>query len=692
MARSLDPVGDYLGTVTVETEETRFLRSVPWVIDAGPQDPQLLIRALRGEAARVAELPVRPLFSLITPMYNTPPRLLRELILSVRLQAYPGWELILLDDGSPRQDHFEVAREWANRDSRIKLYLREENVGIGGARNDAIEQSIGDFLCILDHDDLLHPMALSTYARQISAKPDTNLVFSNEAQLDDATTRVYGFITKPPFDLFTLLRVNYVCHFTAIRRDLVMAARSDGRVFRSEYDGVEDHDLYLRVALTGQVRPVHVPLFLYYWRATPTSCSSSLDAKPEVPQRQSWLLDEMVPLAYPNARAQFSLPAARKGEVHLNIRLRSIEGRERPSLMIMVPFKDQPAMTLKCLESLESQRHELDVFVALIDNRSSEPGTISALEAWLEKPRKNSYEILPHDGPFNYARLHNRAIAERGDGKDLLLFLNNDVEIRSPDALQTMAMQLLADRTAGHVGIKLVYPDGREIQHGGIRILELIGGSGYNLMGYARTQREFVHDEHAVFGVTFACAMTRRETFLELGGLEEVIFPNGYGDVDMCARALEAGYRNYYFGTLMGIHHEGKSRGYCHEEPELAALHERHGKTFAYWRVRYLSHSMDHLWPMLAPALPAPPAPPPQIIEVPVVLPLPPKPVRYKVADKLNSGLKRLGPIHRAAKLAVLGSWAGMKRLRGQAPGQADHAGAIYRPRLFGRSRATRDH
>ena len=535
MARNRDLVSDYLRTLGEEPEELRFLKSVPWAIDAGYQIHSWLIKGLRLEASRLAELP-RPMhFSLLTPMYNTPPRLLEELILSVRCQSWLRWELLLVDDGSRRRDHLEVARKWADRDGRIKLYELPENRGISAARNHAIEHSCGDFLAVLDHDDLLHPSTLGIYARHLNRDPEANLIFSNEAKIDEESRHVSHYTTKPPFDVFTLLRANYVCHFTAIRRDLLMAAARDGRVFRSEYDGAEDHDLFLRVALTGRARPVHVPLFLYYWRMTAESTSRSLAAKPEIPARRILLLEELLPEVYPGARWTATPPHASATHVFTSIKLRALADHPRPSLLVLVPFKDNVAETLGCLESLERQQHGLEVTVALIDNGSEGVGTLPALEDWIARPRRHRYEVLDHPGAFNFARLNNAAIERLGAGHDLLLFLNNDVELTSMDCLQAMAMQALADRGCAFVGIKLLYPGGAEVQHGGVRLTEDLYGAGYFVVDHPRGPKDFVDDERIAFGVTFACAMVRRAVYEELGGLDEVMFPNAFGDVDLCA-------------------------------------------------------------------------------------------------------------------------------------------------------------
>src|SRR5262249_59170811 len=126
--RAMDGVNtwdrDYRATLAEGSEEVRFLRSVPWIAGTHRQDHDHILEGLRAEAAWFTERPTGPGFSLITPLWNTPPALLQELILSVRLQSWPGWELFLVDDGSERRDHLAVARRWASRDARIRYVVR----------------------------------------------------------------------------------------------------------------------------------------------------------------------------------------------------------------------------------------------------------------------------------------------------------------------------------------------------------------------------------------------------------------------------------------------------------------------------------------------------------------------------------------------------------------------------------------
>ena len=225
-----------------------------------------------------------------------------------------------------------------------------------------------------------------------------------------------------------------------------MDARRSGRVFRTEYDGAEDHDLFARVAITGRMQARHVPLFLYYWRAVPTSCSMSLEAKPEIPERRIVLLDELIPQVYPGATFRVQQPDRLRSECHMTIRLKSLDLGRKPTLLVVVPIRDEPVRLFKALDALEKQRHALDVTVVLTEAGSTEPGTTEAVAAWLERPRANRYEVVQDDGPFHPSKMINAAVSRFGAGAELVMTLRQDVELRSPEGLQTMGyMQLLAD-------------------------------------------------------------------------------------------------------------------------------------------------------------------------------------------------------------------------------------------------------
>ena len=159
-----DWICDYIALLGEETEEKKYLRSNPWILDANRHDPGVLIRALSMEAARFQELPLRPTFSLLAVLRETASRHLHELILSCRCLSYQDWNLVLVDDGSRAAEHLELTRNSCHRDSRIHLITLETPRGPCHAKNVAIKKATGDYLILVDGDGVLHPMALGLFA------------------------------------------------------------------------------------------------------------------------------------------------------------------------------------------------------------------------------------------------------------------------------------------------------------------------------------------------------------------------------------------------------------------------------------------------------------------------------------------------------------------------------------------------
>lgn len=654
-------VRDYTQQITGHSDEANLIRSVPWSLGSRV-DLATLLRGLKFEASRFCELPDQSKFSLIVPMSNTPPSALNELILSVRCQSWFIWELILIDEGSERREHLPLAARWAERDARIRFLTVDRPRGRVAAKNAALEAAEGEFVCLMEDRALLHPSALGIFARHLNATSEINLIFSHEARLDEGTNQIRRFIRKPEFDIFTILRKNYVGHLTAIRSDLLRAVQVSGEVFRSGYDGVEDHDLMIRLALSGKVESKSLPFFLYYSRTPSGPHALAEEADPDIRAMTLSLIEEHLPQLYPGARWAIIPPSPLAGNRYPGIHLRSLPGHPKPSLLVIVPFKDQPRMTLRCLDSIERQEHTLDVEVVMLDSRSKDPETKRVLEAWADRPRRHRYLIVDHDGPFNYARINNQVFKRFGRDKDLLLLLNNDTEIFSADSLQTMAMQVLADEKCGVVGMRLLYPDDGSVQHGGVKIWDDRRTiCGVHAFDHSRMPEEYVNDERISFGVTFAIAMMRPATFERLGMLEEIVFPNAFGDVAMCARAIEAGLKNYYFGTLIGLHYEMKTRGLGHEDVEYVDVGERYSHVFSHWMLRSLSY-VDVLEPSHSHAT--------ESTSTNVVVPAAfmtqgVHPFRYRIADRINDTLKAvLGPAHPLVRSGIRHSWYVLRGIR----------------------------
>ncbi|MGP0064334.1 MAG: glycosyltransferase family 2 protein [Isosphaeraceae bacterium] len=658
---------EYTGRITGHTDEASLIKSVPWSL-GGPGDLSALLKGLQLEAARLCELPHQLTYSLIVPMTNTPPRFLNDLVLSVRCQSWFQWELILIDDGSERREHLPLAARWAEEDARIRFLTMDRRRGRVAAKNAALEAAAGEFACVIDDRALLHPSALGIFARQLNAEPAINLIFSHEARLEEGSTRIRKYIRKPDLDLFTLLRKNYIGNLTAIRTELLLAVRNAGKVFRPGYDGVEDHDLMIRLARSGKVESRSLPFYLYYSRNPSGRHALAEETDPDIRRMTLNLIEEYLPEIYPGARWAIVPPSPLGGNQYPGIHLRSLPDHPNPSLLVIMPFKDQPEMTLRCLDSIERQEHELDIEVVMVNQRSRDPQTKRVLQSWMDRPRRYRYRIHDHEGAFNYARMNNGAFEKFGRDKDLLLLLNNDTEIFSVDCFQTMAMQALADEHCGVVGMRLLYPDDGSVQHGGMKIWDnVLAVCGFHQVDHSRRPEEYVNDERIAFGVTFAIAMMRRTTFERLGMLEEVVYPNAFGDVAFCAKAIEAGLKNYYFGTLIGLHYEMKTRGRCHEDVEYVAVAERYSRVCSHWMLRSLSYSefsessQSYTLQTSSTGFASPSGFAPGAY-----------PLRYRVADRINSTIKSvLGPAHPVVKSGIHRSWhmlrgfhAGINRLR----------------------------
>lgn len=623
---------EYRASIAGSSLESRLLAAVPWYLGWHSETP-CLVRCLQHEVDRFAEIPCPATFSLIVRLRDADHRCLEELILSMRLQSWLRWELVVVDAAGGSDGPVTTAREWTRRDPRIRLLELPEATEPAGAREAAIATAGGAFIGFVGHSSLLHPCALGILARHLAADRSINLVYSNEAEIDLTAERIVRFQYKPPFDLFTLLRTNSVGRLAMIRRDLLRAASGCDDVPRPRHESLLDHDLMIRIGASGLVRAEGVPFFLHYQQVAPRSSTDD-----EMPREdlETWLAAWLSRI-YPGVSTSIVPPSPETGQAFPAIRLRSHAGLPSPTLLAIVPFRDEAELTIRCLEAIERQRHELSLEVLLVDNRSQDPATDARLRSWLASERLNYYALIKYDGPFNYGRMHNAAIAGHGRGRDLVLFLNNDVELGSEDCLQTMAMHLMADASCGFVGIRLLYPGGQAVQHGGIKVCD--GPTyicGFHPLGHSWGLEEYVNDERVAMGVTFACAMTRRSTFESLGRFDEVLVPNAYGDVDLCLRALEAGLRNHYFGTLVGIHHESRTRGSSVEDAEFVALHRRHGAALGRWRMdvfasRALADGCRPIgWP-------------PDSVEAvrPVLLPL-----RYRIADRIHGAVKRLaGPV-----------------------------------------------
>lgn len=479
------------------------------------------------------------LFSVVVPVYNTDPELLRRMIASVESQWYPHWELILVDDHSPEPHVQQVLGSLD--DPRITVVTLAENKRISGATNEGLARARGDFIVFLDHDDELTPDCLYELVLCID-RENPDYLYSDEDKLDvDGSFRDPFF--KPDWSPDTMMSIMLTCHVSCVRRTLALEVGG----LRGEYDGSQDWDFVLRVTERA-TRIAHIPKVLYHWRVTPASCASNLQAKPyaidaskrarEDALHRRGLSGELVPVP--------ELPGYYRTRYHL---------QGEPLFSLIIPSKNNGAVLKACIDSIFDRTSYRRFEIIVINNGSTEPATVAYLD---ELRARDQMLVLDHDFPFNYSEINNLGV--RHAKGDILVFLNDDTEILSTDWLDYMGGYAQLPHV-GAVGAKLLYPGAKIVQHAGV--INLAPGPCHAFPKLAaRAPGYFVRNmlEHDWIAVTGACMMVERTKFEQVGGFDEDL-PVTYNDTALCFSLVEHGFYQVVCPGVELIHHESLTRG-----------------------------------------------------------------------------------------------------------------------------------
>ncbi len=513
------------------------------------------------EAQRAYAFPRPVKISIVVPLYNTPQKFLEEMIRSVQDQTYSNWELCLAD-GSDKEHAYvaSVCKRYAKKDQRIRYQKLAENKGISENTNACIAMVTGDYIGLLDHDDLLHPSALYHVMEAICEK-DADFIYTDENTFHETPEDAYCPHFKPDFAPDTLRSYNYICHFTVFRRTLLDAL---GTAFRPEFDGSQDYDLILR--LTEKAKQiVHIPKILYYWRAHEASTASDVSAKPyTLAAARSALQEHLRRVGLDGQVGDARIPSTYR------IRYK-IQGK--PLISILIPNKDHVDDLKKCIDSIREKSTYSKWEIIIIENNSEERATFAYYDTLKADKR---IRVVYWKGTFNYAAIVNYG-AGYATGKHLLL-LNNDIEVITPDWLEQMLMYSQRE-DVGAVGAMLYYPDDT-VQHAGV-ILGIGGVGGHAHKYFPRGDHGYMSRmaiTQNYSAVTAACLMMRREVWNEVGGLDED-FAVAFNDVDLCMKIRKAGYLIVWTPYAELYHYESKTRG-LEDTPEKQARFSGEVKRF----------------------------------------------------------------------------------------------------------------
>lgn len=522
-------------------------------------------------------------FSVLVPLYNTPEKFLRQAIESVLAQTYENWELCLADGSDAEHGSVEkICKEYMEKDrkylqqcnsslsKRIVYKKLSHNEGISGNTNACYSMATGNYIALFDHDDVLHPSVLYEYMKAICEKGADYIycdetTFKGNKTIDDMITLHF----KPDFAPDNLRANNYICHFSAFDRKLLEGTE----LFRSQFDGSQDHDMILR--LTSRAKcVVHVPKLLYYWRSHAGSVASDINAKSyAIEAAKGAVSAHLTEQGFHN----FEISSTKAFETIFRVKYEILGN---PKVSIVIPNKDHIEDLKRCVTSIVEKSTYDNYEIVIVENNSVSEEIFEYYKKLEENP---AIRVITYEGDFNYSKINNLGVSQTTG--DYVLLLNNDTRVITLDWMEELLMYAQR-KDVGAVGAKLYYED-NTIQHAGV-VLGLgahrtAGHShyrvSYNNLGY---MGRLCYAQN-VMAVTGACLMMRKSLFEQLGGLDES-FAVSLNDVDLCIRAWKAGYVNVFTPFAELYHYESVSRG-LDDQGEKAQRYNRESEAFrAKWK------------------------------------------------------------------------------------------------------------
>ena len=506
----------------------------------------------------------RPLISILVPLYNTPQNFLSAMMGSVKDQTYKNWQLCLADGSDDQHSYVkEYCLKMAEADERISYKKLEKNEGISGNTNKCLEMAKGEYIALFDHDDILHPSVLYEYVKAINEKNADYLYCDETTFAGDDINRMLTMHFKPDYAPDNLRANNYICHFSCFKRELLEGTE----LFRSKFDGSQDHDMILR--LTDRAKNiVHIPKLMYYWRAHAGSVASDITAKDyAIEAARGAVADSLRSHGFKN----FRISSTRAFETIFKI---SYEIEGNPLISIVIPNKDHIDDLKRCITSIR-ERSTYDNYEIIIVENNSESEEIFDYYRSIEC---DNIRIVRYEGRFNYSKICNLGVANAKG--EYILLLNNDVQVITVNWLEEMLMY--AQRSdVGAVGAKLYYAN-KTIQHAGVVIgLGAHRTAGHTHYGQSRENLGYMGRlcyAQDVSAVTGACLMVKRSLYEKVGGLDES-FEVSLNDVDLCLKLRHEGLLNVFTPFAELYHFESISRG-LDDNGEKAKRYEEESARF----------------------------------------------------------------------------------------------------------------
>lgn len=494
---------------------------------------------------RAEKLDYEPCISIIVPTYKTPEKFLKEMIDSVRNQSYENWELCI-GDGSVTEDTVKnVVESYQKKDKRIKMICLSENLGIAGNTNAALSIATGDYIALLDHDDILAPDALYEVVKWMNEhyKDETDVIYTDEDKVSFDLKDYFEPHFKSDYNLDLIRSNNYICHLFVAGKSIVDQVGG----FRKEYDGSQDYDFILR-CIEQSKHVEHVPKVLYHWRCHPGSTAANQESKM---------------YCYEAGKRAIEDHLKRMGEDDCQVVMTEHLGfyhviypiREQKKVSIIIPNKDQKEILERCIESIIQKTDYKNYEIIIVENNST---TNEIFEYYKTIEQRENIRVVIWKDKFNYSAINNFGV--RYANGEYLLFLNNDIEVIRENWLSEMLANVQR-KEVGIVGAKLLYPDNM-VQHAGV-IIGMGGIAGHPLSRHPADDCGYFARgiiQQNLNAVTAACMLTKKEVYEKVNGFEEKLAV-AFNDIDLCLKVRKAGYLIVYDPEALLYHHESISRG-----------------------------------------------------------------------------------------------------------------------------------
>lgn len=501
----------------------------------------------------------KPLISIVIPLYCTPLPYLKELLESVRRQSYENWQLCMAD-GSPDDKVKEFIEKHYGREKRIVYRKLEENGGISVNTNEAVALAAGEYLMLCDHDDTLEPDALYEIVKAIN-DTGADVLYTDEDKVSMDGRHYFDPNFKPDFNLFRLRENNYICHIFVVKKSLT----DETGLLRSEFDGAQDFDFILRCCEKAQ-KITHIPKVLYHWRCHMDSTAADPSSKAYAYEAGRKAVREHYQRLGIDAKVEMT---ERPGWYRSHVKVQG-----NPLISVIIPNKDHTDDLELCLFSMTRKSTYRNYEILIVENNSEKEETF---EYYRKLPdRYPKARVLTWEKEFNYSAINNFA-AKEAKG-EYLLFLNNDVEILTPDWMEEMLQNCQQENVAA-VGAKLYYPDDT-IQHAGV-VLGLGGIAGHIMCRASKEDPGYfgrMISVQEISAVTAACMMVKKSDFDAVGGLDET-FQVAFNDIDLCMKFRAAGKKIIFTPYAELYHYESKSRG-LEDTPEKQFRFDKEVKRF----------------------------------------------------------------------------------------------------------------